>query len=394
MRLFLIGGMIGIVRWLELLAYGIFAFEVTGSPVLVAIVALMRFAALAALSLVFGAAADQVSPRRILTWATAGVTAVTLGMVTLEAAGGLTYGWILAATLTSSVFWACEMPLRRKMIGDIAGEDRLARAMSFEYATSTGTRMVGPLLGGVIYQTIGMGGIFLVALALYVASLGLALGIAPIGSRRTGRFQPILALVGAARSARRAWGQNDVFCIMGITVIFNIWGFPFVSMVPVIGADSLGLSPAWIGYITAIEGVTGLIGVILVGMFARPWFYRRLYVAGLALHLTAVAFIGLVPGIWSLGLGLALAGIATACFAGMQATLVYVVAPPGMRGRYMGLISICIGAGLIGFANVGLLAEWIGAEAALAVMAAQGAVALTWLLWRWTAFQIEIGART
>ena len=65
------------------------------------------------------------------------------------------------------------MPLRRKMIGEIAGPERLARAMSFDYATSTGTRMIGPLMGGVLYQAIGMGGVFMVAAAFYAISLAL-----------------------------------------------------------------------------------------------------------------------------------------------------------------------------------------------------------------------------
>ena len=124
-----------------------------------------------------------------------------------------------------------------------------------------------------------------------------------------------------------------------------------------IGKDSLGLDPSWIGYISATEGAVGLVAALVLGFIARPSFFRRLYLGGLLAHLLCVGFIGLMPGVVNLAAALGAAGLATAAFASMQATLIYRIAPPGMRGRYLGLISICIGAGLIGFANVGLMAE-------------------------------------
>jgi len=390
-RNWFVGLFTGIVRWLELLAYGIYAFDLTGSPLMVAVLALARFVPLALLSLPFGAAADQISPRKLLVAALAGVALVNGAMLAVQLSGAMSYSMLIVATLASGTFWAADMPLRRKMIGEIAGPDRLARAMSYDYATSNGTRMLGPLMGGVLYQTIGMTGVFAVGLVLYIAAFAIALGIAPTGGPRTGRFRPRYAIVGAVRAAGRAVRDNDVLSILAVTVIFNIWGFPMISMIPVIGDEVLGLSPSLIGYVASVEGLASLFGVLLVAVIARPAWYRRIYVGGLVFHLIAVAFIGLAPGLWALCAGLAVAGVATAGFAVMQATLVYMVAPRGMRGRYLGLMSICIGAGLIGFANVGWMAELFGAQRALQIIAVEGAVALVILLVNWRALHVEAG---
>ncbi len=390
-RIWLIGWFTGIVRWLELLAYGIFAFELTGSPVLVATIALVRFVPLAVLSLFIGAAADQISPRRLLSASLAGVGLVSGAMVAVQLSGQLAYWHLVLATLASGVFWASDMPLRRKMIGEIAGAGRLARAMSIDYATSNGTRLLGPLAGGIVYQTVGMLGVFGIGAALYAVALLLALGIRPTGGRRDGDFRPGEVLSQSWRALRKALRSNDVLNIMAVTVVFNIWGFPFVSMIPVIGADVLGLDPAMIGYVSAIEGATGIVGITLVAWLVRPSWFRRLYVGGLAMQLAAVAFIGMAPGLVSLAAGIAVAGLAASGFASMQATLIYTAAPTGMRGRYLGLMSICIGAGLVGFANVGLTAELVGAQPALVVIAAEGAVALAIVLARWRALHIEAG---
>lgn len=387
-RIWLVGWFTGIVRWLDLLAYGIFAFDLTGSPFLVALIALLRFLPLAVFSLFFGAAADTLSPRKVLFWALIGVALVTAGLCVVEGTGGLTYLHLVIGTLASGIFWASDMPLRRKMIGEIAGSDRLARAMSYDYATSNGTRLFGPLIGGVVYQTVGMMGVLGIGLALYLVSVGLAAGIRPTGGKRGGAFRPLHTVIGSLRSARRALGSNDAASILAVTVIFNIWSFPFVSMIPVIG-EEMALEPATIGYVASIEGAASLISVLLVSWLAHPAIFRRLYFWGVAVHLMAVAFIGFVPGFWPLALGLALSGLAISSFAAMQATLIYMIAPPGMRGRYLGMMSICIGAGLIGFANVGAMAELFGAQAAVAIIACEGLVAIAVLGWRWRAFRLE-----
>ncbi|MEM1160883.1 MAG: MFS transporter [Pseudomonadota bacterium] len=392
-RIWLVGWLTGVVRWLELLAFGIFAFEVTGSPLLVAVVALARFLPLAVFSLVFGAAADQASPRKLLTGTVAGVTVVSGVMLLIQQSGSLAYWHIIVATLASGIFWASDMPLRRKMIGEIAGPDRLAKAMSWDYATSNGTRMIGPLIGGILYDDVGMGGIFAIGLALYLASLICALGIAPTGGKRGGAFAPGLALIGSIRATKRALRNNDAACVLAVTVIFNIWGFPFVSMIPVIGDEVLGLTPTQIGRIASIDGATGFIGIVLVGFFATERWFRRIYLGGCILYIAMVGVAGLFPGVVPLSSALAVAGVASAGFATMQATIVYMIAPKGMRGRYLGLISICIGAGLIGFANVGLMAELFGPQAAATIIAAEGMIAILVLLARWRALQVELGLR-
>ena len=84
------------------------------------------------------------------------------------------------------------------------------------------------------------------------------------------------------------------------------------------------------------------------------------------------------------GLALVATGIGGAGFATMQATLTYLVVPPEMRGRALGVLSTAIGTGLLGFLQLGLLAELLGAPAATALVGAQGLLALllTWRLWR------------
>ena len=106
--------------------------------------------------------------------------------------------------------------------------------------------------------------------------------------------------------------------------------------------------------------------------------------AGSVCGLFATIFVmGVFPGFWTLAIGLSLGGFFAAGFAVMQSTLIYMTAPPGMSGRFLGLMTISIGTGVIGFANIGLMAELFGGSDALIMIAAQSVLPMALIGWRW-----------
>jgi MFS family permease len=92
----------------------------------------------------------------------------------------------------------------------------------------------------------------------------------------------------------------------------------------------------------------------------------------------------LVPSLGIAGTALVLTGFGGAGFSTMQATLVYLAAPPEMRSRILGVLSVCIGVGPIGFVALGLLADVIGAQWATTASGSAGllCLALTRPIWR------------
>ncbi|CAN0507961.1 unnamed protein product [Discosporangium mesarthrocarpum] len=154
-------------------------------------------------------------------------------------------------------------------------------------------------------------------------------------------------------------------------------------MVPVIAKQDLALSDAVTGYVSSLEGAFALLGAVVLARMARPASFRKIYYYGMLGHLGAVFFVGMVPGLLPLTIGLIAAGSCAACFSTMQSTLIYSVAPPEMRGRLLGLMTICIGTGVIGFANVGITAELFGAANAVWIIALEGIVPMVIIGWKW-----------
>ena len=121
----------------------------------------------------------------------------------------------------------------------------------------------------------------------------------------------------------------------------------------------------------------------LIALLVPPRWYRKLYLYGTAVCLLAILLFSQTTWAPLAGLVLVLAGTGTAAFSTMQATLVFQAAPIQARGRIMGVLSVCIGTGPIGFLHVGWLASELGAPVALSIIALEGLLALAIVYWHW-----------
>ena len=374
-QVWLAGALLGTQRWLELLAIGVYVFDRTGSPFQVALMTMLRILPMALFSAFAGALADRVSRRLLLQISIVAMMVVSGGLGLLALTGAIQLWHIALGSLLGGLFWATDMPVRRTLLGEIAGSDRLGAGMGLDAATNNATRMLGPVLGGFLLQLIGLDGSFFVGTALLLARVDFAETHAAGIGRNV--LRNILEGLQHLRTDRALVGT------LAVTVIFNIWGFPFTAMVPVIGRDIMGLEAGAVGLLMSTEGAGALIGALVIAFRARQVFYRRIYYYGTFAFLALVLVFG-ATGLPSVAAVVLLAiGVAGACFSSMQSTITLLSAPPAIRGRIMGVVSVCIGTGVLGFLHIGMLADWLGAPLAVMLTAAQGlaAMVLVGLIW-------------
>lgn len=381
-RLWYAGLIVFVVRWLETLAIAVFTYQATGSPFLVAMMLMLRLLPMGLFGAVLGAMAERIERRT----AQIGVIAMmgcTSGTLALLAQTGHLAVWHLAlASFINGLGWATDNPVRRVMIGEVVGSSHMGVAMSIDVGTNNASRMVGPTLGGVLFASVGLGGAFVLSVVLYATALLAVIGLhyrnaqaSQDGGSVVARMREGLALV---RQDRRLVGT------LVITIVYNVFGWPFTSMVPVIAHDRLHLTPEWIGILASMDGVGAFIGATVIALFIGPRFYARTYLCGVTSYLVLLTVFALVKDPYASAAALLLTGVGGAGFSIMQATLVYLAAPPEMRSRVLGVLSVCIGIGPIGFLHLGLMANAMGASWATAVTGIEGllALALTWRWWR------------
>ena len=109
------------LRWLELLAVSVFVLEATGSPFLVALLTFLRMAPMLLCGIPAGALADRYDRRRLLIIGLVVLALISAVLALLARSGRLAIWQIALGTLLSGVFWSAEFPVRRTMLGEIAG---------------------------------------------------------------------------------------------------------------------------------------------------------------------------------------------------------------------------------------------------------------------------------
>ena len=381
-RLWFVGLVVFSVRWVETVAVGVFVYQHTGSAFTVAMMTMLRLLPMGLFGAFIGAIAERMERRTTLVVVVAVMLVNALVLATLAHLRLLAVWHLAVASFINGMGWATDNPVRRVMIGEAVGSARMGAAMSIDVGANNASRMVGPTVGGLLLAGAGIEGVFALSVALYAVSVVAALRV-----RYRNSFPPTSSETVIARIAEGlAFVRRDRRLVgtLTITVIYNVFGWPFTSMVPVIGQDQLALGPEGIGVLASMDGIGAFAGAVLMAMFCPPRLYRQAYVGGVTLYMVMLIVFALVPVPSIAGSALLFTGLGGAAFSIMQATLVYLSAPPEMRSRVLGVLSVCIGVGPIGFVALGWLADGIGAPWATAATGLTGLLAmlLTRPLWR------------
>ncbi len=382
-RLWAIGAGVGIGRWLEMLALGIYVFQTTGSPALVATVAIVRMLPYALFGFFIGALADYVDRRKLLVIGMA-IAVVSAGAMTaLTATGRANFAVVLLVTGALGVMWVTDMPVRRRLMVDTVGVERLPAALGFDNSTNYAMRAIGPALGGLIYQGLGVEGIFALSTIIYLIGLVQAM-------RLTVQAEPDQP--GLARPSLRAMltlppellRSRPFQILLGVTAVYNLWCFPVFGMVPVIAQKDFDLGPAAVGALSACEGIGGTLGALIVSLMARQATLFRFYYYGTLGFLVLLAGLSLYLTVGSAVLGFLSVGLCAAFFSATQYGLIYSLSSPHARGRATGFLSLFISLSTVGHFHTGLMFGWFSSTDALRIIAAEGLAVMLLLGWWWS----------
>jgi MFS family permease len=381
LRIWGIGAVTSTIRWLELLAIGVVVFDLTGSPFQVALMAILRMLPLAFFGALAGALAERLNHRKMLVIGLFVMICISGVLAALSKTGHIQLWHIGVGVFISGMFWVLDYSVRKTLLGAVVDSGSVGHAMSLDTVSNNGTRMLGPILGGLFLQWVGLTGVYVFASVGYIGAISCALALSSTIGRSGKTGSGLISAIGRSLPLLRS--QPLLAGILMVTVVFNLWGFPFISMIPVIGKEILVLNSFYVGLLMSAEGFGALIGALLIAGVGQSRHYRKLYVSGLTLYLVmAIMFSHSTSSVGS-GACLVFVGLGVGAFAAMQSTLILLTAPEEARSLMMGLLAMCIGMAPIGFLHVGLLANWLGAPTAIAVLAAEGLVALWWVLRKW-----------
>ena len=77
----------------------------------------------------------------------------------------------------NGIAWTTDNPVRRTMIGEVVGPERMSAAMSIDVGSNNASQIFGPTVGGVLLATFGIGGAFTVSVLCYLVAVAAALRV-------------------------------------------------------------------------------------------------------------------------------------------------------------------------------------------------------------------------
>lgn len=373
--LWIAGGVSNAMLWLEVLAAALFTLQITNAGFAVALVSAARSLPLLVTGAVIGVISDAVDRKRVVVCGLM-LTAASSACVGLLAMAGVLRPWHIGiAALVSGLVYATEMPARRRMIAESAGPLLAPRAVAVDSMTNYATRCAGPLLGGFAYQQMGVSGAYLMSAAL---SLATAVLVARIKHRQS--IVRRLSLAQAVRDFREglsfAQQNRSILVLLGVTLVTNLFGYSYSTLVTPIGKLVFGLSPGMIGVLAAAEPAGSLAAGMLIALRPPPG-RPLLWLAGGAVGLFAALMVAsalgqlerpLLPVLAVLFVG----GTASAIYNVFQTTIVMADTPTSLRSRVMGLVTVCIGSWPFGMVLAGALIAPLGPLGALGALGVSG----------------------
>jgi MFS family permease len=380
-RLWYVGLIVATVRWVETIAVGVFVYRRTDSAFLVSMMTMLRLLPMGLFGVFLGALAERFDRGKTLLVVVLMMSGTSAVLAFLDLTGQLEIWHLALASFINGCGWSTDNPVRRVMIGEVVGREGMGTAMSLDVGATNASRMVGPAVGGLLLAGMDIQGAFMLSVLLYCTALWAVLTIRsriPRGADSGAVLARIAEGLALVRTDKRLIG------VLVVTVIYNVFAWPFTSMIPVIGHDRLDLGPEGVGLLATMDGIGAFVGALVLALWLTPRWYGRAYLCGVVGYLITVVIFALVQSPALAGAALLLTGLGGAGFSTMQATLVYLASPPEMRSRILGVLTVCIGTGPIGFLWLGWLADRIGSHHATAVTGVLGLLALaaSWSWWK------------
>lgn len=370
-RLFLIGQTLSLIgTWMQMMAQGWLALELTNSAFLVGLVATASSIPILLFTMPAGALVDRSDKLRLVRIAQVCFLVEASILWALTYTHRITIGSLLGLAFASGLIASLEIPARQSMFIDLVGRDDLPDAIALNSSGFNLARIVGPAMAAAVIARLGIAWCFFLNAASFVAVLvGLFMIQLPAWRPHPGRARP---WVGVRQALRYMRETPRVRALMLMVTVYSILGVPVLALMPVVARRMFGLGAAGYGLLLSFLGAGGLIGALgLASIGKRVSRIQLLIGASMAWPVLLIAF-SFCRVTWIGYPLLLLVGTAMILNGAISNGFLQSIVPDELRGRLMaayGLVVVglsqCVGAFM-----AGSMADLIGVAATIGITAA------------------------
>ena len=360
-RVYICGNSISVIGlWIQRLAFGWHAWQLSESPLVVGMIAGAQFIPMFLLTPFFGVIVDRISSRNgaIVSHAVMAVISTVLAALTLS--NVITIEWLLGLALVYGIAYSAYSPIRLSLIPDLVSPSQFPSAVAINSIVFNASRFIGPGIAGGIVALYGVGFAYVVNAVTYLPIIAALLYIRPIGTspgppKEDGYLDQFLE---GLRYTRDHPSIRQVIMIAGVSTFF---GRGIIEIFPALVVMIFNGGSAQLAALMAAAGLGAIVASVMFSMLTSHRHFPAIVLAGaIGIGVSILLFASIRQFAYGLAVTSLLGFFATMVSLGSQSEM-QIKVENELRGRVMSLWPlVIIGGPAIGSILAGALASDLG----------------------------------
>jgi MFS family permease len=368
-RLFFFGQLISLIGvWMQSTALQWLVYRITGSQLKLGAVTFASFLPVLLFSLFMGVLVDRFSSRTLLLWTQSWFMFLAAVLAVITSLDLIKYEYIILVAFLTGIANAMDMPARQAIYVDLVEREDLLNAIALNSSVFNGARIIGPAIGGIVVAQLGEAPAFAANSITYLAVIAglLLMRIQPREDHvaKGSGFQDL------QNGFKYLLHQKQVLGLVVMIAVLSIFGFSYLTLLPVFAQDILQIGAEGFGGLLAAQGAGALIAALSLAFRGDLLPKGKLLIASRYMLALAVLFLGFSRSTALTMTALVLAGFAFISQLALTNTLLQLIVPDGLRGRVLSSYTWALGGFFpIGSLLIGSMGDLLGAANAVLISA-------------------------
>ena len=356
-----------IASWMEEIARGwLIHQQLNGSAFQLGLIAFIRGFSQLLVSPFAGTLVDRFDRRRIAAL-TQIVPAIDATIIAVLVATDQIAMWQLYPLVTiSGITGAINVPTRQVLVYDVVGGERITNAIALNAVVANTSRIIAPAVGGIVIGTVGIAASYYAQAVFFGLATSATFLLNPTRHGDAIR-EPVFDSIRQGFAYVR---DNPTMArLVLLNVIPNLLIYPYVAMIPIFATDVLDVGSEGYGILLTGVGIGSIPGgLIVAGMSGSSSRGRTMSLAALV-YMGLVLCFALSSWFFVSFAVLIVAGVGWSMMVTLNQTLLQVHVEDAYRGRVLSLYSMASGTTPFGNLAMGVSADGLGVQAAVATFA-------------------------
>jgi len=366
-------------QWLQLLSVGWLVRDLTdsfaSSGLLVVAVGGMTTLPTLIVGPWAGVLGDRVNRRKLVMAVQSFMTVAAITFAFVVHSGHIEWWHAYIYVFVSGICWSISITMRQTLVANTVPREALVNAYASNTLTITGTRMIGPFIGGVLITTIGFTWNFAIEASLYAATV---LAFWPMKTPflqhrpADSNASPLSDFLEGLRYVRKQ--ERVIWNLLVVGLIPNVLLHPVWFVLPVFTVEVLHRTADTGGVLLAVTGFGGLLSALTIASVGFGANRGLICLWAVLVSSAAVVLFAYSPWLVPAAILIGLMSLAQATFRTSSSTLIQSMVPDHLRSRITSLHLYSQGFVFMSSLAVGLLVDLTTVVVALAAVGIAGLV--------------------